>query len=89
MKKFTLALVSLSALSIAACANEADEAAVENDDVLVDESYDDSAATLDEVTAEEPVVDEAAPPPAPPTVDEIDESDVQGTEAETEDVVGL
>lgn len=90
MKKIAFALVGASALALAACAGEADDAEMVDDTTLVDESYDESAESLEEVT-EEPVAveEEAAEEPAAPAVDAIDESDVAGNEAETEDVVGL
>ena len=90
MKKLAFALVGASTLALAACAGEADEAEMVDDTTLVDESYDENADSLEDVT-EEPVAleEEAAEEPAAPTVEQIDESDVEGNEAETEDVVGL
>ncbi|WP_265563764.1 hypothetical protein [Sphingomicrobium arenosum] len=88
MKKIAFALVGATALTLAACAGEAEEEMVD-DTTLTDESYDENAASLEDVI-EEPVVEEpAAVEPAAPPVDQIDESDVAGTTAETEDVVGL
>ena len=90
MKKIAFAILGASTLSIAACANEADEAA-DVDETIVDESYDENAASLDEAMddgvieeVEQPVVE---PAPAPST--EIGEEDVMAEDPETDDVVGL
>lgn len=88
MKKIAFALVGASALALAACAGEAEEEMVDN--TIVDESYDENAESLEDVIDEPVVTEEAvAAAPAPAPVEQIDESDVEGNEAETEDVVGL
>ena len=90
MKRTSFALIGATALALAACAGEADEEAAA-DNTLVDESYDESEASLDEAMEdmsdiEEPAV---AEPAAPPADTEVDETDVMAEDPETDDVVGL